>query len=186
MTTLPTRLDLIKLLPQGAQLAEIGVYRGEFAKQMLDLPTLGHLYLVDPWQRIPGYRDPVVETDPEDNYERTLANLRGHLNGGRVTIYRETSLMASQRIAPAQLDGAYIDADHSFAAVFYDLNRWSSRLKPEALLMGHDFVDNDTSRKYGWGVIQAVEAFCKASDWRMEYLTIEEYPSFGLRRSNVV
>lgn len=182
MTTLPTRLDLIKLLPQGAEVAEIGVYRGEFSKQMLDLPNLGHLYLVDPWQRIPGYRDPVSDTDPEDNYERTLANLSGHVKGGRFTIYRETSLAASQRIAPGQLDAAYIDADHSYASCFYDLTRWASRIKSDGILMGHDHVDNETSRKHGWGVIESVSDFCKNGEWRLEYLTAEEWPSFGLRR----
>ena len=177
MTILPTRLDLIRLLPQDAEIAEIGIHRGQFAAEMLNLPQLGHLYLIDPWAPVPGYDDPMFHEDHEANYQTTLANLKGHLCGGRVTIIRKTSLEGSLRFASGGLDAVYIDADHSFSAVLNDFGAWARVVRPDGWIMGHDYTE-----KNGFGVIRAVNEFCESSGYALEYLTDEEYPSYALKK----
>lgn len=185
MKTFKNRIDLIASLPVGAVMAEVGVHRGYFACQMLDLPNLGHLHLVDPWVSQPGYNDPLTNTDHEANLSEAKHVLRGHIPGGRVTFHRMDSVMAALffHSNDIRLDGAFIDASHDYESVLTDLRMWSKCLKPDARLMGHDFCDqNPMAVKYGWGVQKAVTQFCKETDWKLVAESQEEFPSFCLRR----
>jgi hypothetical protein len=44
------RNSLIQQLPKNAIWAEVGVYRGDFSQQILDLCTPSELYLIDNWK----------------------------------------------------------------------------------------------------------------------------------------
>lgn len=178
------RIDMIADLPMGSIVAEIGVRRGHFACKMMNLPNLGHLYAIDSWKHRPEYNDPAASDDHEANYQETLHNLRGHIPGGRVTILRMDSLEAAVKFHSegTMLDGIFIDSDHSYEAVMADLKAWSHVMKPTGLIFGHDFCINPTTKKYGWNVMFAVEKFCDESDWKLQYVTSEQFPSFGLVR----
>lgn len=179
--TLPTRVDLIALFPQGSRIAEIGVHKGEFACKMLDLPNLGRLYLVDPWVKQEGYSDPLTDDDHESNLKDCLHNLRGHIQPrGRVEIIRKSSLDAANEFNEGQLDGVFIDADHSYDAVLSDLRAWSRVVKPTGMICGHDHTNCPQAVKWNFGVIEAVAKFCAETDWKLRYITDEQFASFGL------
>lgn len=177
-----TRIDMIASLPTGSRIVEVGVHKAYFSCEMLNLPNLGHLHLVDAWRPQPAYNDPLTETDHEANLAESKRVLRGHIPGGRVTFVRMDSLKAAKfyKNGPIDFDGAYIDANHSYDAVLADLWAWSECLKPDAWLMGHDWTDNSMSQKYGWGVKKAVKQFCSETDWKIKYITDEDFASFGL------
>lgn len=177
----PTRIYLIRMLPERAVLAEVGCWRGYFATEIMNhAPNVGKLYCVDSWKRRPEYNDPLRDTDHEANLAETKHHLRGHLPGGRVEIIREDSLVAAMRLR--DLDCAYLDADHSYDAVYADLIAWSQTLKPTGVLAGHDYTENEMSKEYGWGVIPAVRDFCKNYGWRISHLTNEDFSSYRLER----
>lgn len=180
----PKRIDLLAMLPKGSVVVEVGVWRGYFSTEMLELPNIGHLYLVDAWRNQPGYKDPLSDTDHESNLAETRHNIRGHMPGGRVSIIRADSIEAAMVFHRdgKLLDCAYIDAAHDFNSVYADLKAWSMAVKPDGFLMGHDFTRNPMAQKYGWGVIEAVEAFCKEQGWRITHLTDEDFASFCLRK----
>lgn len=180
-----TRLEMIAALPMGNRIVEVGVHKAYFSCQMLDLPNLGHLHLVDPWVSQPGYNDPLTNTNHEENLAEAKQVLSGHIPGGRVTFHRMDSVMAALwfHAHEIHLDGAFIDADHSYEAVLNDLRVWGKLIKPGGSLMGHDFCDlNPMAIQYGWGVQKAVEQFCKESDWKLIAESTEEFPSFCLRK----
>lgn len=181
-----TRLEMIASLHHGAVVAEVGVWRGYFSAQMLDLPNLGRLILIDSWRPRPEYSDPLDGADHETNYRETLKNIGGHLNNPncRVEVIRCDSREAHKFMAQQpRLSGCFLDADHSYEAVLADLRYWSNFMIPSGLLMGHDFCDqNPMAVEYGWGVQKAVDQFCKESDWKLVAESVEEFPSFCLRR----
>lgn len=175
MITLQTRIELIKLLPPKARMAEIGVWRGYFSIEILNKTDVGHLYLVDPWE----------DLDAEHNESALVEcrhHLRGHAQGGRFSIIRKRSLDAVKDFKDGSLDGCYIDASHDYQDVLDDLRAWSQIVKPDGYIFGHDYTRNEMAKKLNFGVIEAVEEFCKITEWKMTYITNEDFASFGLQR----
>lgn len=184
MITLPKRIDLIKLLPPGALMAEIGVWRGYFSIEILNETSVGKLFLVDAWKPQPVYNDHLVEDDHEENLRLTKHHCRGHLMGGRVQIVRGDSLYVAEndRTIPP-LHAAFIDANHSYEACLADLLAWEKRLRPDGVLLGHDYTETHPNAiKWGFGVVAAVRDFCATRGWEITHLTNEDFPSFRLQR----
>lgn len=184
MITIPTRLDLIKTLPQGTLLAEIGCYKGHFAISILnDCPNVAKLWCVDSWRKYDGYVDTINDEDQEANMRETLHHLRGHLPGGRVRVIRGMSLdVAKDDPTIPPLGAVYLDANHGEEAVAADLEAWSKRLAPTGVILGHDYTDNETARRLKFGVIPAVKKFCRKHGWVMTHITDEDFASYRLER----
>lgn len=184
MEIIAKRIDLFKRLPPGAIGVEVGVWRGYFSIEILNESRIGKLFLVDAWKPQPSYSDPLSNTDHEENLRQTKHHCRGHLASGRVVVVRGDSLdvAANNRTIPP-LDFAYIDANHSYEACLADLIAWSKRLKSTGVLMGHDFTDtHPNAKEWGFGVVPAVNDFCRDHGWRVRTVTAEDFPSFELTR----
>jgi hypothetical protein len=175
---------MIQELPVGLTGVEVGVQRGDFAAQML-CTRIRQLHLVDCWRPTPNVSADLANIDEgghEENYRFTLNRFLYDIAERRVVVHRAPSLVAAERLGPMSLDFAYIDADHSFEGALADLEAWEKTIKPGGWLMGHDYVDNEASRQMGFGVIAAVDEFCRRYPWDLVALTNEEWPSFQLRR----
>jgi hypothetical protein len=169
MNTLPTRIDLIKRLPPGTVGAEIGVYRGDFSKEILTTPVR-LLYLVDPWAKQPGdvYFDPMNDEDQEHNFQVTLSNVREGIESDRVQIIRDFSVNAARSPLIQPLDWVFLDGNHQYAYVLEDLIAWSAKLKPTGVILGHDYIDHEPLK---FGIKKAVGDFCQSMGWRIDCLT---------------
>lgn len=183
MNFLKTRIDLIKMFPVGSVGCEVGTWRGYFAIEMLNHTSLGKLFLVDEWKPQASYDDPLTDTDHEANLAECKQHIRGHAGSGRVVIVRGASLevAANDRTIPP-LDWVYVDANHSYEACSADLRAWSKRLKPDGVLLGHDFTQNNDALKWNFGVVEAVVDFCRSEGWRITHLTTEDFASYRLER----
>ncbi len=175
-------------LAPGAVVAEVGAYRGAFSAEILSTPV-SHLYLIDPWKKQGKdvYLDTIDDEDLEECYEQTLRNTEClTTNKGRVTIFRETSSVAALRPEIPPLDAAYIDGNHRFIWAMEDLCIWSRKLKPGGRLMGHDYTHNGCAKQLDFGVVEAVDCFCKHARWEIEYLAEashpEDFTSFCLKK----
>lgn len=181
MNLVPTRIDLIKLLPNGTIGAEIGVQKGYFSVQILNEATVGKLFLVDAWKRQgPSYLDDETVGDQADNLRQTEHHIAGHIPGGRVEIIRAMSVDAATNWKGPPLDWVYIDADHSYGACYSDLVAWARVIKRDGSIFGHDYAEGGHGIKYG--VIEAVRDFCEKYGWELTALTDEPVPSFAIRR----
>lgn len=180
-----TRLEMIAELPVGLFGAEIGVQRGDFSAEMLTT-RVKRLLLVDCWRPTANVSaDPanIDEGGHEENYRFTLNRFSREIAARRVVIMRTTSLFAASWVQSMSLDFAFIDADHSYEGALADLEAWEKTIKPGGWLMGHDYVDNEASRRMGFGVVAAVDEFCRRHPWEIVAVTNEEWPSFQLRRT---
>jgi hypothetical protein len=175
------RLDLItEYIAPGTVGAEIGVLHGDFSEQLLRAkPRL--LYLVDAWQsyRAYGNEPSVNREDMEAIHRGCVARFCGN---EAVRILRGFSVTVSlcEEIEP--LDWVYLDANHARDFVFLDLVAWSLRLKPGGFLAGHDYNCRPAEN---FGVIEAVEEFCRRFGWHVADVTPTSDPvrSYLLRRN---
>lgn len=126
----------------GMLAAELGTYTGRSALSML--PTIaranGSLVCVDWFRGNVGVEAEIGASYREHDILNTLiSNLRasGHL--GCVAIFISTTIGAARFIRDRSLDSLFIDADHRYSAVKADLTAWLPKMRPGALVFGHDF-----------------------------------------------
>ena len=169
------RRALLQRLPTGAVVAEIGVDRGGFSRQILDLTDPAQLHLVDVWgseRYHAGLLDVVADA------------LALEIAAGQVQIHRAMSVPAAAAFADATFDWVYIDTDHSYETTRDELAAYAPKVKPGGVIAGHDYVVGNWASMYRYGVMEAVHEFCVAEGWELAYLTavLTEKPSFAIRR----
>jgi hypothetical protein len=183
--TVPTRLDLIKMLPLGTEGAEIGVMQGGFANEILTTPVR-KLHLIDAWQHVPGHPDNAISMSQGGhncNETTVITRFAKQIEQRRVVVHRMFSVEAARHFHPHSLDWIFIDADHTYQAVLDDLRTWSSKIKPGGVIMGHDYMDWGAAIELKFGVIPAVNKFCAENGWKITHLTSkDEWPSYRLER----
>ena len=133
--------------------AEIGVYGGNNALEILNFLNIRELVLVDPWK---GYLDVVIEKGEDDSFYEGLFNQVSakFSHDPRVRIIRDISLNAATMFDDDYFDFIYLDGDHSYESVFADLTAWYPKLKKFGVMCGDDF-----GHPSGVGVIEAVTKF---------------------------
>lgn len=177
MTVLPNRFALMDHIGiAGKTCAEIGVFEGEFSREILARHPAS-LLLVDPWktQSKKAYPNDPSNVLP-DKFERIFDAVNEEF--GRlpnVTICREFSYFAAPPLP--SFDFIYIDANHTFNNCFCDILTWYKSLRTGGWICGHDYTGDYIGVKY------AVEAFCQISGEELGLVTNEFWGSWGIRKS---
>ena len=138
-----SRYDLVTRLPQGAEIAEIGVHRGDFARHILQTCHPKRLVLVDLDLSLV---DPAVTSDPR------VEQIRGYSH----------DILDS--FADDSFDWIYIDADHSYEGCKRDALAAASKVRPGGHLVFNDFAHLDAGLGI-YGVHRAVVEFAKEQGW---------------------
>jgi len=116
---------------------EIGVMGASGTVAMLNrMPNL-KLYAVDPFKHFwgKGFEAERDQAWHDENFEH--AQRRVEEFDGRCIIVRMKSDQAA-RLIFERLDFVYIDGDHNEDQVRRDIRNWLPKLKPRAILAGHD------------------------------------------------
>ena len=138
---------LIDRLPKNAVVAEVGVWKGEFSKQILALAVPKHLVLVD--------------------IDLSMARdaLPGDFAGEMI---EECSADAASRFKEEHFDWVYVDAGHDYSSVKKDIEAWASRVKAGGFLVFNDFAHIDPALGR-YGVHRAVSEFVVQNRWSVAY-----------------
>lgn len=173
-TVLPTRQDLLRALPKGGVVAEIGVDVGEFSAAILELNKPSKLFLVDSWSHKRFQKGLIAVQD----------RFRSEVERGYVELVRSSSVDALETFPDGCFDWVYLDTNHSYETTVSELNLCDKKVNECGRIAGHDFCVGNVVRGEIYGVIQACLKFCVERDWRLEYLTLESggHFSFCLKR----
>ena len=141
------RSFLFSKLPKVSIGAEIGVWRGDFSMEILSRARPRELHLIDPWQfapslpgRLYGGREAKSQSDMDQIYQSVVDRFERRR---QVRIHRASSRDAAASFPNGFFDWVYIDGDHSYEAVWQDLNDWSSKVKSGGLVIGDDYTWRD-------------------------------------------
>ncbi len=122
--------------------AEIGVWAGQNAKQML--------------QEIPGLK--MLLVDPFTNYPYSSRNWKPELMSklrtmahkamrNRNAVFMEMiSEDAIRQISDSSLDFVYIDGDHTYDFCMLDMILWYRKVRKGGIMSGHDYDYNERKR----------------------------------------
>lgn len=138
---LASRETLMRSLPHGGIVAEVGVQRGEFASTILHNNHPSQLFLIDCWekQNRPLYEnDRTTREDHESDYRHVVEKFH-HIR--HVSIVRNYSVAAASQFPSNFFDIVYIDADHMRLGA--DIVAYWPLVKSGGWLCGHDYFTSE-------------------------------------------
>lgn len=141
--------ELLKFYNLNGKGVEIGTWKGEFSKIILD-SWGGTLYMIDPWRGLGDEYTAVdnqVKPEHSNAYNDTMNSIKGYEH--RAFMLRGLSNELYDLFEDESLDFVYIDGNHKYDFVVEDINLWYPKVKRGGLVMGHDYIlFNGT--KEGW------------------------------------
>ena len=177
MKIFDTRTDILKLLDKNKIFVEIGVFKGEFSKQILEICQPSKLYLIDPFDGFTG-------SGNKDGVNMEVINLTDYYNNVLLPLYEPNeNVILIKNISEVLLnfdndyfDYVYIDANHSYEFVINDLEMSFLKVKNDGVIMGHDYTSNGFE-----GVVRAVDEFCLKYNLEISYLTKDGCPTYFIK-----
>ena len=171
-----TRSELLHLIPQNGNILEIGVFVGDFSKEIIEIAKPSSLYLVDIWQGKYGSGDKDGNNHYDiDDMEQVYLHLYEKYKSNKNThIIRASSVAFLKSCKDNFFDAIYIDGDHTAQAVYNDLIYSHQKIKNGGIIMGHD---------YHYGVEYAVSVFCEQLSQKVKYIADDGCPSFFIEIS---
>ncbi len=136
------RSAFLKRIPPGGLCAEIGVWKGEFSRLILEVCRPRELHLIDPWAfqaDVPGrwYSGTIARSQADmDAIHQGVVDALGKVPG--VSIHRRFSRDAAELFEERSLDWVYIDGDHSHEGALDDLRTYATRVRRGGFLAGDD------------------------------------------------
>jgi hypothetical protein len=177
-----TRLQIPKWLNDLGltnEAVEVGTHRGEYARVFAEKWKGKLFHCVDPWYNPPEYESqakylsgPNNGKDRDKDYQAASIAIGNRKN---VELHQATSQQALQLFPSNYLDFVYIDGDHSYQMVVYDVWNWWVKVKPGGIFAGHDIVCPGPKNEENWGRNIQPVLFDFAEKQRVDiYLIVEE------------
>lgn len=172
---LPSRKELLELMPKNAVVAELGVDEGSFSEMIVSITHPSKFHIVDFWG---SKRYNVLK---REKVEKKFAQ---QLKDGSVQINLGLSTSVVNDFPADYFDWIYIDTDHGYKVTHEELEAYKDKVKVNGIIAGHDYIIGNWDGVVRYGVIEAVHEFCLKYDWEIIYLTAEldNNPSFAIRR----
>lgn len=161
---------IIKRLPKGAAVAEIGVLLGVLSEYMLRQRPDITLLMIDSWQTADKQPEAYRATGDVHANHTDMARVADHRRQAerraghfpdRAKIMAMTSAKAAKKVKDGSLDLVFLDADHSYPGIKADLELWVPKVKPGSWIGGHDYRNVTPDYDFS-GVDRAVEEWASA------------------------
>ncbi len=174
-----TRNELLSILDKKIKICEIGVFKGEFSKILIDNLDTIEIHLIDIFEgeMCSGDKDGnnIIFTNLNDEY----VNLKKiYENNKNVIIHKGTSYEILNQFKNEYFDMIYIDGDHTYDGVKKDLKITYDKVKCSGFICGHDYV----SPRFD-GVVRAVNEFCEEHNLTIDYLTNDGCPTYCIKKT---
>lgn len=121
-------------------IAEVGVYRGDFAARVLDeCDAVERYYMVDPWRHLDDWNKPANKSNDifERYYQEVLDKTAAH--EAKRVLLRGRTLEVADQIGDGELDFVYIDGDHTLRGITTDLQKMYPKVRDGGFIGGDDF-----------------------------------------------
>lgn len=174
MKKIESRDFLLNQLPQNSTCVEIGAWKGDFSRRIIELTKPSKLYLVDPYRYFPSYGNSWygnenMNQEKMDSIFDQVAREFKDLDD--VEIVRKTSVEAASNFGRSSLDWVYIDGDHTYTAVLQDLELYFDLTKVSGFVCGDDY---DIEGWWENGVTRAVTEFCDTNSEYIEVISLRD------------
>lgn len=124
-------------------MAEVGVWKGDFTKQILkQCNFIERYYMVDPWANLPDWNKPfnVSSQAFDDVYDEAIK--KTEFASQKIVVLRGCTKDVIDDIPDNSLDFVYIDGDHTLRGITIDLIKLFPKIKDGGIIAGDDFINN--------------------------------------------
>lgn len=126
---------------QCKNVAEVGVWKGQFAKEILtDCEQVEIYYMIDPWRKLDDWNKPFNVDDRAFSDIYTEALERTDFARNRRVVLRDRTLRAAEQIPDDSLDLVYIDGDHTLRGITHDLEAMFGKVRDGGVIAGDDLT----------------------------------------------
>lgn len=158
---------------------EVGAYRGDFSAEMISaLQPVEHI-AVDQYK---WSEHMISAPGPEFQNQQTLNTLAqqvsNRMQGLGHKLIRGSSVDVAMGFDDETLDVVYLDGDHTYDGVNFDIQAWLPKVKSGGYICGHDYCEGTTGGGYAYGVIDAVNEVFSTVD-----VTNDNPPSWYVRKA---
>jgi len=168
------RTELLKALPSHGVVAELGVNRGDFSREIIAVSAPSKLHLVDIWG------DSKDDREKQKTVEGIIEKMPAE-SAGRIHLGFSTEV--GKGFDDGYFDWIYIDTDHTYRTTIAELELYKTKVTEGGIIAGHDYARTNWLGVVRFGVIEAVHEFCVKNNWEIIYLTAEiNNPSFAIRK----
>lgn len=145
------RFHLIENMPKDGVVAELGTYRGDFARQIIEHASPRHLHLID--------------IDFSNFDPRGLA-------GPNVSCHSGLISDVLSKFPDEYFDWIYVDANHSYSQVAADCRLAADKVRRGGYLVFNDFAHIDPMLGR-YGVHRAVSEFIVDRRWKLAFFALD-------------
>lgn len=120
--------------------AEIGVWKGEFAAALLGrVASIQQYVMIDPWAQLPDWNKPfnLSTKQFDDVYDEAMRRVA--FASSKLRVLRGRTRDKAHEIKDESLDFVYIDGDHTLRGIAIDLIKIYPKVRPGGLIGGDDF-----------------------------------------------
>lgn len=123
-----------------SNMVELGVYKGDFAQQLLKhCDAIKQYYMIDPWRHLNDWNKPAnKENEIFEQYLSETISKTDFAANKRIILRGKTTEVTDQ-IPDSDLDFAYIDGDHTLKGITIDLIRIYPKIRDGGWIGGDDF-----------------------------------------------
>lgn len=160
-------------------IVEVGVFKGEFAKELIKIFSPKKIYLVDIFQGHAKSGDKDGNNYQVVNLDNEFIKLKKEYDTNpSVDIIKSDSKTFLKELPDNSIDLIYIDGDHSYEGVKNDLQLSFSKVKNNGYICGHDYIEPRFK-----GVVRAVNEFCEENNLTIKYITNDGCPSYCILKN---
>lgn len=174
---LPSREELIAILPKNGTVAEVGVDMGDFSQKILETARPEVLHLIDLWP---------PSLIRKDRFSAVSDRFAREIGDKSIILHRGDSEATMAAFPDHSFDWIYLDTTHIYDKTVRELAICAAKVKPGGWLCGHDYTVGSWIEGVRFGVVDAVNQFCNDHGWDLVYLTNERhrYISYALQKKN--
>ena len=134
-----------------ARVAEIGVWKGEFAAAMLEsCESIEAYYMIDPWAHLPDWNKPFNVSSEQFEVIHHEAMQRTEFARDKRVVLRGRTKEVADRLEDGSLDFVYIDGDHTLRGITLDLMLLFRKVRPTGFIGGDDFAPSQWEHGPGY------------------------------------
>jgi hypothetical protein len=160
-------------IPTGGVGAELGVYKGEFTAELMELARPQRLHLIDLWYLFgaewhwgEGNRSTVKALrDILDRFSDELVD-------GRAVLHIGDDLDVLPTFADNYFDWVYVDSVHVYEHAIQELELLAAKVKPGGVITGDDWIEDPAHPHHG--VCRAVREFAAAGGGDLFYASVAD------------
>jgi len=140
---LSDRMELLRRLPSGGIVAEVGTDVGNFAKEIVQIVNPREFHIFD--LSFARFQHSVFESE---------------IRKGGIILHEGDSATEMSRLPSQLFDWIYIDGDHSFEGVSRGIREAKRLIKPDGILIFNDYTTYSPLEGMQYGVMRAVNDLC--------------------------